>query len=307
MQSWHSYPSIFNLGHRMVRDLLNGPVLVEEKVDGSQFSFGVDDETSEIKIRSKGCQMNIEAPEKMFQLAVNTVIELAPILHRGWTYRAEYLAKPKHNTLIYTRIPNKHLIVFDINTGDECYLPYEEKAAEAARIGLEVVPKIYEGEIKTIEEFRKFLETDSILGGQKVEGVVIKPVGYGLFGQDKKCVLGKFVSEAFKEAHSHEWRTSNPTQNDILYKLQMEYAVEARWMKAVQHLKEAGKLQDSPSDIGLLLKEVKEDIAKECEDEIKEKLYKWAKDHVLRGSTAGLPEWYKEKLLKLQFEHQEAC
>ena len=49
----HSYPSIFNLGHRAVAGLLGGPVIVEEKIDGSQFSFGVTVD-GEIVTRSKG-------------------------------------------------------------------------------------------------------------------------------------------------------------------------------------------------------------------------------------------------------------
>jgi hypothetical protein len=36
-----SYSSIFNLGHKAVADIFKTPVLCEEKVDGSQFSFGV--------------------------------------------------------------------------------------------------------------------------------------------------------------------------------------------------------------------------------------------------------------------------
>ena len=59
MKSWHSYPSIYNLGHKAVVDILNWPVMVQEKVDGSQFSFGVDDDGS-ILIRSKGATMYVE-------------------------------------------------------------------------------------------------------------------------------------------------------------------------------------------------------------------------------------------------------
>lgn len=33
MESWHSYPSIYNLGHKAIESLLTVPVLVEEKVD----------------------------------------------------------------------------------------------------------------------------------------------------------------------------------------------------------------------------------------------------------------------------------
>lgn len=51
--SWHSYPSTFALGHRAIADLLLDPVLVEEKVDGSQFSFGVFEQDGERVIRCR--------------------------------------------------------------------------------------------------------------------------------------------------------------------------------------------------------------------------------------------------------------
>jgi hypothetical protein len=190
-----------------------------------------------------------------------------------------------------------------VNRGHEDYLTYKEKKTESDRIGLECVPKIFEGHINTIEEFRKFLDTDSVLGGQKVEGVVVKPVGYGLFGKDKKCLLGKFVSEAFKETHAKEWKESNPGQGDILIKLADEYTTQARWMKALQHLREAGKIEDSPRDIGSVMKEIPEDVLRECEAEIKQKLFDWAWPSIQRMVTRGFPQWYKEELLKKQFEH----
>jgi hypothetical protein len=40
MSSWHSYSSIYALGHKALAELFMEPVLIEEKVDGSQFSFG---------------------------------------------------------------------------------------------------------------------------------------------------------------------------------------------------------------------------------------------------------------------------
>ncbi len=162
--SWHSYPSSFNLGHRAIKNLFDVPVVVEEKVDGSQFSFGKFPEFHhltgeptgdyELKIRSKGCVMNIDAPEKMFNKAAETVKAIADQLTVGWTYRAEYLQKPKHNTLVYTRVPNQHLIIFDINRGDQDYLSYDEKFAEAQRLGLECVPRLYEGVVDHPDKLR---------------------------------------------------------------------------------------------------------------------------------------------------------
>lgn len=281
------------------------PVYVEEKIDGSQFSFGLDTQgeyVNQIRVRSKGVEMNPDAPEKLFSLAVQTVKDIAHRLTPGWTYRAEYLRTPKHNTLAYNRIPNLHLIIFDINTGHEHYLSYEEKKAEAERIGLEVVPKIFEGMIEDAMKVREFLTQESILGGQRLEGVVIKPVGYGLWGKDKKCLMGKFVSEAFKEIHGNVWKEANPGQGDILTLLGQKYSSPARWNKAIQHLQEAGKLEDSVRDIGLLMKEIPGDIEKECEEEIKQQLYDWGWPHIRRMVCRGFPEFYKEMLLKKQFE-----
>lgn len=295
------YSSIYNLGHAALSDLLKNPVYVQEKVDGSQFGF-CKTETGELLIRSKGAIMHIDAPEGMFNAAAQTIKEIASLLTPGWKYRAEYLAKPTHNALHYSRIPNKHLILFDIDKGDQSYLPYEEVVKEAERLGLEVVPLLHTGLIKDISEFRSFLDKESVLGGQKIEGVVIKPVGYALYGKDKKVLMGKFVSEAFKEVHSQSWKDSNPSQNDILQKLGLEYQTAARWHKAVIHLKERGLITDDPRDIGLLMKEVGADIEKECLDEIKEKLLTWALPHIKRAASRGLPEWYKNELLKKQFE-----
>jgi len=305
MNSWHSYPSIYNLGHRAVSNLLTVPVNVEEKIDGSQFSFGVD-ERGEIHIRSKGAVMIPDAPEKMFTEAVETVKRLAPQLRPGWTYRGEYLKKPKHNSLAYSRIPNGHIILFDVNPAEEAYLPYAEKALEAERLNLEVVPLVFSGTLSSIEEFRQFLDQESILGGQKIEGVVVKPRDYNLFGPDKKVLMGKFVSEAFKEVHAKEWKNSNPSAGDIVAVLGEAYRTPARWNKAVLHLTERGALEGSPRDIGAILKEVPADIEKECADEIKERLYKWAWPHIRRVVTRGLPEWYKDELLKRQFEQESA-
>lgn len=314
MTSWHSYPKLFAIGHRALAELLLDDVIVEEKLDGSQFSFGVFDEEENLdtgpgtapvrvlKIRSKGVQMHPDAPEKMFNKAVETVKSIQHLLTPGWTYRAEYLAKPKHNTLAYDRAPKGFLAIFDINPGEEDYLTHEAKAAEAERLGLDVVPLIYSGRIATVDQFRSMLDRVSFLGGQKVEGVVVK--NYKRFGPDKKVLMGKFVSEAFKEAHSGEWKAANPTKTDVVERLISGLATQARWMKAVQHLRERGELTDSPKDIGPLLKEIGTDVHAECADEIKEALFKWAWPQIQRGVIRGLPEWYKNELLKRQFENE---
>ena len=297
MSSWHSYGKIYNIGHPAVKDLFQGPVLIEEKVDGSQFSFGVFD--GEIKCRSKGKEQLVAAPDKMFNQAIETVKLLKDILRPGWTYRGEYLNKPRHNALAYDRIPKNNIILFDIAVNEETYLTRIEKETEANRIGLEIVPQ-FKLEIKNADDIKMLLEYTSILGGQKIEGIVVK--NYTRFGSDGKTLMGKHVSEAFKEVHKLTWGESNPSKKDILAFLIYKYKHPTRWNKAIQHLQEAGNLTNSPKDIGNLIKEVQRDIKEECSEEIAQELMRYAMEHILRGSIAGLPEWYKEKLLELQFE-----
>jgi len=305
-ESWHSYPSLYAIGHRVLGELLLDPVIVQEKVDGSQFSFGVfidSDGNPDLKMRSKGAQLNIHAPDAMFRAGVNYVKSIEHLLTPGWTYRGEYLNKPKHNALAYDRIPKNHIAIFDINTGHEHYMPSAAVAVEAERIGLEAVPTFYQGRIEGPQAFRNLLDRVSFLGGQKIEGVVVK--NYNRFGPDKKALMGKFVSEAFKEVHQREWKASNPTKLDVVAALVESLKTPARWNKAIQHLREAGKLTDSPRDIGLLIPEVRADILKEELEFIADKLVDWAMPTIMRGVVAGLPEFYKEVLLRKQFENDK--
>ena len=298
----HSYPKVYNLGHMAIEDLLCGEVVVQEKIDGSQFSFMRTEDGLDLA-RSHHKPIDPHAnEEKMFQHACETVRQKAGVLRPGWVYRAEYLQKPKHNTLAYDRTPKDYVILFDVDTGGERYLTQDELRTEAARIGLEVVPCLFDGHGRelTMTHLDAALSTISILGGQTIEGVAIK--AYGRFGKDAKTLMGKHVSERFKEMNKTNWKAENPTQADVITTIGQSLRTEARWDKAVQHLRERGELLNDPKDIGPLLKEVEQDTLEECGPEIQSRLIKWAMPQIVRQVRAGLPEWYKRKLAAQQFE-----
>jgi len=291
-----SYPEVYAIGHAAIKDIFEDPVRVQEKVDGSQFSMALSEGV--LHCRSKGQEVNIDAPDKMFSKAVELAKDLP--LHEGWVYRGEWLQKPKHNTLAYDRTPKWGFVIFDIQTGLEEYMLNTD--AEVARLGLESVPEFYVGKVESLEQLKGFLDRDSFLGGTKIEGVVVK--NYDRFTKDKKAMLGKLVSERFKEIHGASWKERNPNSHDILTNLTTMYRTEARWEKAVQHLRDAGTLEGSPKDIGGLFKEVPQDIRKECEEEIKEALFARFWPLLSRSCTAGMAEWYKLKLAATAFEEE---
>ncbi len=310
-----SYPEIVTVGHRLVQTLLDGPVVVQEKVDGSQLSFTrvnseasyivfgehnsvVEDHTVyEYSMRSKG-QDQTGGQNDMFKKAWEFIqtLDLTP----GWIYRGELLNKPKHNTLAYDRTPENNIVLFDIEVGVGMgnYLEPKAVAAEAKRLGLEVVPMFWNGTIQPSElEYLigKWLDTQSFLGGQKIEGVVIK--NYNQFTSDHKVMMAKYVSAVFKEVHIKDWKGRNPSVKDFVTELTEKYTTEARWAKAVQHLREAGLLKDAPQDIGPLLGEIIRDVKEEEGEAIKNALFTHFWKEIARGLTKGFPEFYKQKLL----------
>lgn len=297
------YSKIYTLGHRLIADIFSSNVIVEEKVDGSQFSFEVIEtgpQSSQLRCYSKNTELNVENPEKLFAPAVQWCVENKGVLIPGYRYFAEAVSKPKHNTLNYSRIPRGGLILFDVQVGPGCYLYRDDKEIEADRLGLELVPLLYKGKIDTVEQVKALLDTDAYLGNTKIEGIVIK--NYDKFSVYKEPLIGKIVSEAFKEIHNKEWKTKNSGSGDFIEGLANTYRHENRWRKAVQHLRDAGELTDTPGDIGKLLGVVKEDVMAECKEEISEKLfnYFWTKK-IQSAIIRGLPEWYKELLLNKQF------
>jgi len=287
------YSSPFNLGHKAVRDLfVDGDIVVQEKVDGSQFSFGI--YNGELRSRSKRMDLypDQEVSQGMFDPALATVRELRDNLLPNHTYRGEFLAKPKQNSLCYDRIPEGHIILFDVDKAICDYMYPDELQKEAERIGLEVVPSWVIRESPSIEQLEEWVNQRSILGNVDREGVVFK--NYEMYGIDKKVLMGKYVRPEFKETN----RKTHAKGKSIVEVMILEYGTEARWLKAIQHLRDDDILLGEMKDIPLLMAEIGKDVYDECGEEIKERVFKHFWKQIQRGLTRGMPEFYKLLLTK---------
>lgn len=70
-----SYPKVYNLGHKAIVELFDDEVTVEEKIDGSQFSFGLvkgEDNKYKLQCRSHHQIIDMSNVPKMFGKAVET-------------------------------------------------------------------------------------------------------------------------------------------------------------------------------------------------------------------------------------------
>lgn len=296
----NAFPKIFAIGSRQTERLFLNEVEITEKVDGSQICFGVID--GQLFMRSKGAQLFVENPEKMFSLGIEVIKDRFERgrLSENFVYYGEYLKTERHNIIRYGRIPNNHIALFGIyDHRDKIYYPHDIIKIEAERIDLDVAPLIFKGKVTSIEELKDNVNRISEFGKEKVEGFVVKNYAEQLLigGQVIPILMGKFVSEDFKEVHKREWKSENTAKGKWeVYKSQ--FKSNARWVKAIHFLRDSGMLTQSPRDIGALIKHIQNDILEEEAENIKQWLFNEYKGELVSESVKGFPEWYKNYLLE---------
>lgn len=287
-----SFPKILRVGSRYIKNLFDNPVEITEKIDGSQLSFGK--KGGVLYARSKNKMLVLDAPDKMFQAGIDFIKSIEDRLPEGIVFHTEYMNKPKHNTIKYDEVPKNNMLCFGVSDGEGyLFADYREYALKA---GIECVPILLTGLTNHLL-LDSFLNTDSVLGGSKVEGVVIKNYKQGVELGSTFCnvTVGKFVSDKFREQHDVDWRR-NSGKGKVEALLE-SYRTKARWRKGIQQLKEVGPYVGEVQDIGPLIKLIQQDIANEEVDGIKEQLWKIYRGDLMRKAVAGLPEFYKRYLV----------
>lgn len=309
-----SYCSSYSPHHKEFQLLRNKPIWLEEKIDGSQISFMVQD--GELLVKSRRVLWTPEHIElgqfdKNFKPAIDYLLSIKEAIRPGWRYRGEYLRKPRHNAITYGRIPTNHIIIYDIETElDGEFLSPFDRHLQSAFVGLEAVPVLYSEDwlgiygpknisIDAIEWLIKQAESifklDSWLGGM-IEGVVVK-TSESCYDPGKKQIIGKIVREEFKELNQQAQRDyKGPSKADIIQHLGASLANEARIAKAFFRLRDDGSLEEGMRAVPQIMKELWQDILKEEQFYIKEQLEKWAMPQLEKIIKSQVPKWLKEHL-----------
>jgi len=295
-----SYPKIIPLVGKYADLVTNGDEIeITEKVDGSMFAFGRSPE-GELFFRSKGQQIDERAPPNMFAPAVEHILTVADRIPNDTAFYGETLQKPRHNTLAYSRVPLNHLALFGVfdfeRTRGESH---EVLTGYANTLGVDVVPLIYRGPMDSIANIPALMQKESFLGGQLIEGVVLKDYArpFEFAGMIMPITVLKYVSEAFKEKHSNnpDWKPQGDALEEVLN--QYRKGQEARWTKAIQHRKEAGLYLGEPKDIGPLMKEIWDDVLVEEKENFKEELFHIYKKRLAHAAQGNFPQWFKSQYL----------
>lgn len=256
------------------------PVVVQEKVDGSQFAFHL---TADGGVACYSRTREIEGHDPMFAMACATAKASAQHLTIGHLYVGEALSGRRQNVLMYDRAPRGGLVLFEVQ--DEAAKSVVFDCRDLAdRIGCDAVAIIYEGAMPSKDELRAMATGHSAtLGGQR-EGIVVKQAN-----PYSRC---KIVADNFAEVKIIKAEKAESPVAGI----GQAFAQPARFEKALQHLKEQGKIKGDNSDIRLLIDEVRRDMFDEEKAAISDALFSvFAKD-VARAAVAPVAKWYMNRL-----------
>lgn len=283
-----------------------GKFVIQEKYDGSQFRFGIKD--GKRWFGSKSVDFTDVRPvDKMFKLAVEKANEAIDTFEKtrgkinsDITFFAEYISKPKHNTLTYDHVPTNHFVLFDVffNTLN-CWGFPEEVIKYAESLNVDYARKFMEiSNFPTLDIVNNLLINTSSLGGTTIEGVVIK--NYSILVEingQARPLFYKYVRNEFKELNNKEWN-NHPDKQSVANVVTDTVNREAVFRKAVQHLEESGNALGDMKDMKELISSVYDDLEQEYKDAIAEKLYRKFEKDIKNQIVHGLPEYYKEYLFK---------
>ena len=301
------YPKVLSLGQPLLAEIFDNPVEITEKVDGSQCRIRLADEL--VTCASKNM---VPADGKMFELAHKQAERIwkADIWYEfgdDVTLFAEFLSKEKHNVLIYGRVPQNNLYLFGAIVGNR-HLQTEELVKLAGKLDIEP-PHVIASEI-TIDNqdnLTEYLKTPSVLGNTILEGVVIKNYHnsypallastQAFFGYP---LVGKLVRDDFKERLNKEWSAKKQRETPLA-KVTKEFLTEARFNKAIQHLKDNGEITYEMRDLKNIIPEFYKDLIEEEHDEIVKLAMADFWQHLKRRCDGYAVKTWKQYLIDKQF------
>jgi len=182
-----------------MKDLLDGDVVVEEKVDGANLGFSVTGD-GEIRAQNRGSYLDLDAPAGQWKTLKRW---LAPrqdglaealfpdlILFGEWCYAV--------HSLHYTRLPDWFLAfdVYDRKQGD--FWPAERRNDLAHALDLALVPRRGAGKF-TLDTLKRLLSTSALSDGP-AEGVYVRKER-----ANRLVTRAKLVRSEFAQAIGEHW------------------------------------------------------------------------------------------------------
>lgn len=193
------YQHIERLGNSEVEGLLDGEVVVQEKLDGANTTVALLDGeivvASRNQVIARGAAVHISFQGLAEYVQAHAGIQGFLRNHPSWVLRAEWLVK---HSLSYDPRAYGQLYVFDVQDRlqDHLYLHPDAYLLELAAHGIRAVPEVARLTNPSVDDLIPLSQGASAFGSER-EGVVIKRYDYrNKYG---RVTWGKLVSADFKQ------------------------------------------------------------------------------------------------------------
>ena len=182
--------------------LLAGDVVVEEKVDGANLGFSLDQSE---KLRAQNRGQYVQPPyggqfSKLLQWSAVRGDALVTALQPGWIAFGEWCAA--RHSLSYDRLPDWWLFFDLYDQANRRFQSTGARDAFAKEAGLATVAELFRGRI-TLNDLRALLlETPSRYRSGPIEGLVVRREDSGAL-----AARAKLVRPDFTQAIEQHWRS----------------------------------------------------------------------------------------------------
>lgn len=192
-----------------VEELLGGPVVVEEKVDGANLGFSTT-EDGDLLAQNRGSYLTPETAHPQFRalwqwlgtrhLALVDALWPDRMLFGEWCYA--------RHTVVYDRLPDWFL-GFDVyDRGMAVFWDTARRDALLDQVGLSAVPRLEHGH-HDLEDLIALLGP-SRLGPRRMEGLVVRRESAG-----QTVARAKLVSPDFTQAIDTHWSSGRLVRNHL--------------------------------------------------------------------------------------------
>ena len=264
------YMDIERLKDKYVDGFVSGDhIIVQEKVDGANFSIRYSEEDNTIKAFSRKKVLEFgnnlrgawEWSQKLDVDLVHKVLGNNLVLFGEWLVA---------HTIIYPQDRYQNAYFYDVwNTENEQYLPQDRVKEIINSLELIYVPVFYEGKFESWENLSQFVgKTD--LGGEKGEGIVIKNMTRLNDSNTRLPFYTKIVTAEFCETKAH--RDSKPVdmkkveQRKVLQDTVETVVTEARVKKLVHKMVDEGIIPEDwdEHNMSIIAKSIGKEIYYDC-------------------------------------------
>lgn len=195
------------LSEQEVKELSNGEVVIEEKIDGGIVGISWDHDNFRHLAMGKHSPIPTNDNSKKFY-GFNKWIydhyEKIMLIPNNWTINGEWM-RASHN-ILYDLLPD-YFMGFDIWDGYK-YIDYKSKEKIFKEFGFEMIPALYIGKVNGINDVLELIKKSKYSSFEKMEGVIVKNYAKGL--------MGKFVTREFDDRIDEHWLKKPLIENKLI-------------------------------------------------------------------------------------------